>query len=192
MSLLLISNSYSAVLTRLGGHRSSAYIFWKISSVQPGIEPGRSWRGVKGANHYTIIISLPKFNLPVIGAFTWLTPSWPYRAMTCRERALNCGSIHGYFTTQGHWGPPRMRIRSMPGAPPRQHEQGRWYIPVTHPRRIWKDVYDSQVIFWHLSYRWRKTPKKFHPGNLCRPGIERGPAAWQARMHCLFHSGGLQ
>ena len=34
----------------------------------------------------------------------------------------------------------------------------------------------------HLSYRWRKTPKKPHPGNLSRPGIEPGPAAWQARM----------
>ena len=35
---------------------------------------------------------------------------------------------------------------------------------------------------WHLSYRWGKTPKKSHPGNLSRPGIESGPAAWQARM----------
>ena len=35
---------------------------------------------------------------------------------------------------------------------------------------------------WHMSYRWGKTPKKRHPGNLYRPGIEPGPAAWQARM----------
>ena len=35
---------------------------------------------------------------------------------------------------------------------------------------------------WHLSYRWGKTPKKPHPGNFSRPGIEPGPAAWQARM----------
>ena len=35
---------------------------------------------------------------------------------------------------------------------------------------------------WHTSYRWGKTPKKPHPGNLSRPGIEPGPAAWQARM----------
>ena len=34
----------------------------------------------------------------------------------------------------------------------------------------------------HLSYRWGKTPKKPHPGNLSRPGIEPGPAAWQALM----------
>ena len=30
---------------------------------------------------------------------------------------------------------------------------------------------------WHLSYRWGKTPKKPHLGNLYRPGIEPGPAA---------------
>ena len=35
---------------------------------------------------------------------------------------------------------------------------------------------------WHLSYRWGKTPKKPHPGNLSQSGIEPGPAAWQARM----------
>ena len=35
---------------------------------------------------------------------------------------------------------------------------------------------------WNLSYRWEKTLKKPHPGNLSRPRIEPGPAAWQARM----------
>ena len=34
----------------------------------------------------------------------------------------------------------------------------------------------------HLSYRWGKTSKKPHLGNLYRPGIEPGSAAWQARM----------
>ena len=37
-------------------------------------------------------------------------------------------------------------------------------------------------VSWHSSYRWGKTPKKPHPGNLSRLGIEPGPAAWQARM----------
>ena len=27
-----------------------------------------------------------------------------------------------------------------------------------------------------------KPPKKPHPGNLSRPGVQPGPAAWQARM----------
>ena len=35
---------------------------------------------------------------------------------------------------------------------------------------------------WHLSYRRGKTPKKPYSGNLSRPGIEPGPAAWQACM----------
>ena len=33
-----------------------------------------------------------------------------------------------------------------------------------------------------MSYRWGKTPKKPHPGNLSRPEIEPGLAAWQASM----------
>ena len=47
----------------------------------------------------------------------------------------------------------------------------KWYSGILGPK-----------AFWHLSYRWGKTPKKPHPGNLSRPGIESGPAAWQARM----------
>ena len=34
----------------------------------------------------------------------------------------------------------------------------------------------------NLSYRRGKTPRKPHPGNWSRPGIEPGPATWQARM----------
>ena len=29
-------------------------------------------------------------------------------------------------------------------------------------------------VSWHLSYRWGKSPKKPHPGNLSRPGMEPG------------------
>ena len=35
---------------------------------------------------------------------------------------------------------------------------------------------------WYWSYRGGKTSKNPHPGNLSRPGIEPGPAAWQLRM----------
>ena len=38
---------------------------------------------------------------------------------------------------------------------------------------------------WHLSYRWGKTPKRAHPGNLPRPGIEPRCAYFR-----LLHSGG--
>ena len=49
------------------------------------------------------------------------------------------------------------------------------------------DDNDGQMIFGelgglNLSYRWGKAPKKPHPGNLSRPVIESGHAAWRARM----------
>ena len=47
----------------------------------------------------------------------------------------------------------------------------KWYSGILGPK-----------VSRHLSYRWGKTPKKSQPGNLSRPGIEPGPAAWQARM----------
>ena len=136
-------------------------------------------------SHY----SLSKFNLPLINTSTWPTPPGPYRATTCRERRLNYGS-QTYM--EGH---PGWVISPVPGPPPRQHKHERQYTPSTHSvittRRIWNDDYDGQMIFgdlggskvsWHLSYRWGKTPKKPHRGNLSRPGFEPGPAAWQARM----------
>ena len=44
---------------------------------------------------------------------------------------------------------------------------------------------------WHLSYGWGKTPEKPQPGKLTRPGIEPGPAMWEATMLPLDHSGGV-
>ena len=96
-------------------------------------------------------------------------------------------------------GLPGWVVGQMPGPPPRQHKHERQYTPSTHSviltRRIWNDDDDGRPndirgpwgpkISWHLSYGWGKTPKKPHPGNLSRPGIEPGPAAWQARMLSL-------
>ena len=83
----------------------------------------------------------------------------------------------------------------MPEPPPRQHKHERQHTPSTHPviptRRIWNDEYDGQKIvgdFGGLKFPdicltgEEKPRKKPHPGNLSRPGIEPGPAAWQARM----------
>ena len=92
-------------------------------------------------------------------------------------------------------GLPGWRISSIPGPPPRQHAHESWYTPFTHQfiliRRIWKHDYDGQMIFGELvglklpdicltsEEKPRQNP---HPGNLTRPWIEPGPAAWQARM----------
>ena len=90
-------------------------------------------------------------------------------------------------------GLPGWGISSMPRPAPRQNKHERRYTPFTHlfilTRRIWKDDYDGQIIFGDLL--GLKFPDNCltghpghncHPGNLSRPGIEPGPAAWQARM----------
>ena len=46
--------------------------------------------------HNLFIHSLPKFNLPLIGAFTWFTPPRPYSATTCGERELILDHIHTF------------------------------------------------------------------------------------------------
>ena len=122
-------------------------------------------------------------------------PPGPYRATTCRGRELNCGSQTNFLTTQGHGGPPRMSDQPDAGA-------------TSETAQTWKTIHSkhtpihtnkANMEWWlrqpndirgpcgpkvsrQLSYRWGKTPKKPHPGNLSRPGIEPGPAAWQARM----------
>ena len=90
--------------------------------------------------------------------------------------------------------PPGWGISSMPCPPQRQHEHERRHTihaPIHSNKTnmkgwLWRphDIRGPcrRKASWHLSYRWGKTPKKSHPENLSRPGIEPGPAAWQARM----------
>ena len=112
----------------------------------------------------------------------------PYRATTCRGRELNYGS-HIYFLdhTRTMEGLPGWVIGAMPGPSPRQHKHERQYTPSTlsHPNKAnmewwWRRPNDIRgpwgegaKVSWHLSYRWGKTPKKPHPGNLSRPGREQ-------------------
>ena len=92
-------------------------------------------------------------------------------------------------------GLPGWVISPMPGPPPRQHKHERQCNTkhtLSHPNKVnieWLLRRPNDIrrprgpkVTWHLSYRWGKTPKKPHPGNLSRPGIEPGPATWQARM----------
>ena len=102
--------------------------------------------------------------------------------------------IHTFLTTQGHGGPPRMSDQPNAGATSETAQT--WKTIHTkhtrsHPNKAnmewWRRPKDIRgpwgpKVSWHLSYRWGRTPKKPHPGNLSRPGIEPGPAAWQARM----------
>ena len=52
-----------------------------------------------------ISFSVSKFNLPLIGTFTWPTPPGPYRAMTYRGRELNYGSHTYLFDHTRTWRP---------------------------------------------------------------------------------------
>ena len=80
----------------------------------------------------------------------------------------------------------------MPGPLPRQHKYERHTIhePIHSNKAnmkgwLWRpnDIRGRcGPASWHLSCRWGKTPKKPHPGNLSRLGIELRPAAWQGRM----------
>ena len=103
--------------------------------------------------------------------------------------------IHTFLTTQGHGGPPRMSDQPNAGATSetaptwkaihikhtlKSSQQGEYGMMITTAK--WYSGTLGPKVSWHLSYRWGKTPKKPHPGNLSRPGIEPGPAAWQARM----------
>ena len=142
--------------------------------------------------------SLPEFNLPLIGAFTWLTPPGPYRATTCREREWTFHHIHTFLTTQGHEGPPRMREQLNPGATSETTRNCKTIHTIhalIHSNKInmkgwlwWlNDIRGpcGSKSSWHLSYGWGKTPKKPHPGNLSRPEIEPRLACYR-----LLHRGG--
>ena len=143
---------------------------------------------------YSHLISLSKFNLPLIGTFTWPTPPGPYRATTCRGRELNYGSHTCFLDHTRTWRASpdewsaecRGHLRDSTNMKDNKHQshtessqQGEDGMMITTAK--WNSgTLGWPKVSWHLSYRWGKTPKKPHPGNLSRPGIEPGPAAWQA------------
>ena len=128
--------------------------------------------------NYSLIHSLPEFNLPLIGAFTWLMPPGPYRATIYREGDLTVYHIHTFLTTQAHEEPPWMRDQLNAGA-------------TSETTRTWKTTHTNQAPIhsnkanmkgclwlpnnirgpcglkssWYLSYRWGK-PQKNSPRKL--------------------------
>ena len=145
--------------------------------------------------NYIHLISLPKFNLPLIGTFTWPTPPGPYRA-TCRGRELNYGSHTYFFDHTKTW-----RASPVAGsAQCRNHLQDKTNMKddthrPTHPsiltKRIWKDDYDSQMIFRDLvglklpdfCFTGEEKPrKKTSPRKLVPTGNQTRARWWQARM----------
>ena len=105
---------------------------------------------VRECNHFHLI-SLSKFNLPLLGTCTWPTPPGPYRATTCRGRELNCGS-HTYFfdhtrtwrASPDEWSAQcRGHLRDSTNMKDNTHS-------VITTRRIWNDDYDGQMILGDL------------------------------------------
>ena len=150
-----------------------------------------------------ILLSLPEFNLPLIGSFAWLTPPGPYSATTCRGRELNFGS-HTYFFDQS---------RICKAFPDEWSAQCRGYLrdstnmkdntPGTHSfiptRRTWNDDYDDQMIFGDLvglkftevCLTGEENPRKNLIQETCPDwGLNPGPLRDRRAFYRLFHSGG--
>ena len=153
--------------------------------------------------NHAFIHSLPKFNLPIIGAFTWLMPPGPYRATTCRERELTLDNIHTFLTTQGHGEPPRMKDQLNAGV-------------TSETKRTWKTIHIIHAPIlankanmkgwlwrpndirgpcgpktsWHLSYWWGKRTKNLTQETCPDRGSNPGSLRDMRACCRLLHSGG--
>ena len=149
------------------------------------------------------LISLSKFNLLLIGTFTWPTPAGTYRATTCRGRELNYGSYTLFWPHKDMEGLPWWVISPMPGPPPRQHKHERQDTPSTHSvirtRRIWNDDDDGQMIFGNLGglkfpdicLTGEEKPRKNLTQETCPDrGSNPGPLRDKRACYLLLHSGG--
>ena len=134
------------------------------------------------------LISLSKFNLPLIGTFTWPTPPGPYRATTCRGSELNYGSHTCFLTTQGHGVPPRMSDQPNAGATSETAQTWKTIHTkhaLSHPYKVnmewWlrrpNDIRGpwGPKVSWHLSYRWEKPQKNLTQGTCPDRGSNPGP-----------------
>ena len=150
------------------------------------------------------LISLSKFNLPLIDTFTWPTPPGPYGATTCRGRGLNYVSQTYFFDHTRTW-------RASPdewSAQCRSHLRDSTNMKDnTHPahtviptRRIWNDDYDGQMIFGDLGglkfpdvyLTGEEIPRKNLTQETCPDrGSNPGPLHDKRACYHLLHSGGL-
>ena len=149
-------------------------------------------------------ISLPEFNLPLVGSSTWLTPPGPYRATTCRGRELNFGSYTNCFDHTMTWRASQMSDQLNSGS-------------TSETTQTWKTIHTRHTLIhsnkanmewwlwrpneirgswgpkasWHLSYRWGKAPEKNLTQETC-PDWESNLGLLRGRRACyrLFHSGG--
>ena len=134
------------------------------------------------------LISLPEFNLLHIASFTWLTPPGPYRVTTCRREGIKLFWPHKDMeASPDEWSAQcREQLRDSTHMKDNTHQAHIHSNKANMKWCLWRpnDIRGTcgPKVSWHLSYRWGKTPKNPHPGNLFRPGMEHGSCAWRARM----------
>ena len=150
-----------------------------------------------------LIISLPKFNLPLIGSF-YVT----HAARALQSHDLSGEGIKLRITDTPFWqhedmeGLPGWVISPMPGPPPSQHKHERQYTPSTHPfiptRRIWNDDYGGKMIFGDLvglkfpdiCLTGEEKPRKNITQETCPDrGSNPGPLRDRRACYRLAHSG---
>ena len=152
------------------------------------------------------LISLFKFNLPLIGTFTWPTSPGPYKATTWRGRELNYGPHTYFLTTQGHVGPPGMSDQPNAGATSETAQTWKTIDPthqahtqVIPTRRSWNDDYDGQMIFGDLGglkfpdicLTGEEKLRKILTQEICPDrGSNPGPLRDKSACYLLLHRGG--
>ena len=151
------------------------------------------------------LISVSKFNLPLIGTF-YVT----HAARALQSHDQSGEGIKLWITYILFWphkdmaGIPGWVISPMPGPPPRQHKHERQYTLSTHSviptRRIWNDDYDGQMIFGNLGglkfpdiclTGEEKRRKNLTQETCPNRGSNPGPLRDKRACYHLLHSGGL-
>ena len=148
------------------------------------------------------LISLSKFNLPLIGSF-YVT----HAARALQSHDLSGEGLKPWITDILFWphkdmeGLPGSVISPMPGPPPRQHKHERQYTPSTHPFNKanmewwWRRPNDIRGPCGpkgsrHLSYRWGKTRDNLTQETCPDRGSNPGPLRDKRACYHLPHSGG--
>ena len=149
-----------------------------------------------------ILILVTKFNLPLIGTFTWPTPPGPYRATTCRGRELNYGS-HTYLFDH---------TRTWRASPDEWSAQCRGHLRDStnmkdnrlHTKHTLRHPNKAKMEWWlrrpndtrgpwgpKVSWQVRKNPEKTSPRKLVPTGDRtRAPLRDNRACYHLLHSDG--
>ena len=115
---------------------------------------------------YKNLISLSKFNLPLIGTFYMTHAARALQSHDLSGRELNCGShtVHTFSTTQGHGEPPRMSDQPNAGA-------------TSETAQTWKTIHTKHTL---------SHPNKANMESwLWRPNDIRGPGGLKFPDICL-------